>query len=63
MRRCQDWKNALRIAENHDAASRTEVRLAQARAAVDKKDYASAESIFIEVYSLKTLVLKPYKSS
>jgi hypothetical protein len=25
------------------------VRLAQARAAVDKKDYASAESIFIEV--------------
>lgn len=58
----QDWKNALRIAENYDGASRTEVRLAQARAAVDKKDLSSAEGIFIEVGKAEVAV-KMYKDA
>ena len=58
----QDWKSALRIAENYDRASQTEVRLAQARAAVDKKDYASAESIFAEVGKADVAV-KMYKDA
>lgn len=42
-----DWPNAMRVAEAHDPGSITEVFEAQARAAVEAKDYPAAEKFYV----------------
>jgi len=58
----QDWPNALRIAENHDPNSRSDVMVAKARSHIDKKDLKQAENIFIEVGKVE-LAVKMYKDA
>jgi intraflagellar transport protein 172 len=43
----QDWLNAMRVAEAFDPASITDIMEAQARIAIQNKDYARAETCFI----------------
>ena len=44
----QDWESAMRIAEQYDPASVSEVLTAQAKAAVERKQFTSAESLFLQ---------------
>lgn len=44
----QDWDAATRVAEQYDPASGSEVLVAQARAAIERKQFQSAESLFLK---------------
>eukprot|EP00955_Chlamydomonas_euryale_P116459 366417-Chlamydomonas_euryale.AAC.27 len=43
----QDWDAAMRIAEQYDPAAVSEVHVAQARAAAERKQFQSAESLYL----------------
>ena len=58
----QDWASALRIADNYDTASRAEIRAAQARALMDKRDWRAAEDVWIELRQFEKAV-KMYKDA
>jgi intraflagellar transport protein 172 len=55
-----DWANATRVAEAYDPSSVVEVLDAQARVAIQNKDYARAEQIFIMAHKPEEAV-KMYK--
>ncbi|KAJ9515621.1 hypothetical protein QJQ45_021684, partial [Haematococcus lacustris] len=44
----QDWDSAMRIAEQYDPASISDIMVAQAKAAVDRKQYQVAEALFLK---------------
>ena len=58
----QDWTNALRIADNHEQSARGEVLLAQARAAVEKREFRAAEQHFVDA-GKSELAIKMYKDA
>eukprot|EP00744_Colponema_vietnamica_P002535 GILI01003961.1.p1 GENE.GILI01003961.1~~GILI01003961.1.p1 ORF type:complete len:1242 (-),score=439.08 GILI01003961.1:257-3580(-) len=43
----QDWVSAMRVAENYEPAAVSEVLVAQARVAVERKDFSKAEQLYI----------------
>lgn len=43
----QDWASAMRVAETCDPSSLADVLVAQARAAVERKDWPRAEALFV----------------
>lgn len=44
----QDWDAAMRIAEQYDPAAVSEVHVAHARAAAERKQFQSAESLYLQ---------------
>lgn len=55
----QDWKSAMRVAESFDPSSISDVLVAQARVAVEAKDFERAEKLFIDAHK-PDLALRTY---
>jgi intraflagellar transport protein 172 len=57
-----DWVNAIRIAETYDPSTVPDVLVGQARQALESKDYARAESLFINAKKPE-LAIKAYSDA
>jgi intraflagellar transport protein 172 len=58
----QDWANAMRVAEQCDPASVSDVFVAQARVLVERKEFQRAEGLFISA-SKPELALQAYQEA
>ena len=58
----QDWAQAGRVAEQYDPSAMPDVFVAQARVAVERKDFTRAETLFISAKKPE-LALKSYKEA
>jgi hypothetical protein len=56
----QDWKNAQRVAEEHDPDSVTEVLLGQAKDVFNSKNYSHFESLMLRAQR-PDLIIKQYQ--
>lgn len=56
----QDWNNAIRVAENYDPASVSDVYIAHARVQADKSNYKAAEELYLAA-SRPELALNMYQ--
>mmetsp|Transcript_15284 Transcript_15284/g.25210 ORF Transcript_15284/g.25210 Transcript_15284/m.25210 type:complete len:1767 (+) Transcript_15284:218-5518(+) len=56
----QDWPSAMRVAELNDPPSVADVLVAQARVAIERKEYQRAEALFIKARKYD-LAIKMYK--
>jgi len=57
-----DWINAMRVADTYDPASITDILVAQARVAFERKDYEHAEQFLLRA-SKPELLVKIYKEA
>lgn len=58
----QDWPNAMRVAEQFDPSSISDVLVAQAVAAVEAKNLSRAETLFLQAKKPE-LILKAYEDA
>uniref|UniRef100_A0A915PPW5 Intraflagellar transport protein 172 n=1 Tax=Setaria digitata TaxID=48799 RepID=A0A915PPW5_9BILA len=58
----QDWKNAERIAKEHNPEALSDVYMRQARTAIDQKDFTCAESCLLRA-NRPEVILRYYKES
>ncbi|GAX77698.1 hypothetical protein CEUSTIGMA_g5141.t1 [Chlamydomonas eustigma] len=56
----QDWDAAMRVGEQYDPSSVSDVLIAQARVAIERKQFTSAESLFLRA-KRPELVLKMFR--
>jgi len=58
----QDWVSAMRVAENADPSSVSDVLVAQAKAAVERKDWVRAEALYVRAKKPE-LAVKAFKEA
>lgn len=58
----QDWESAMRVAEQFDPTSITDILVAQARSLIDRKQYSVAESVYLKA-KRPDLALKMYRDA
>jgi len=58
----QEWTSAMRVAETCDPSSVSDVLVAQARAAIERKDYTRAEALYVRAKKPE-LAVKSFKDA
>eukprot|EP00854_Cymbomonas_tetramitiformis_P006568 gene6568-7868_t len=58
----QDWASAMRVAEQYDPASVSDVQMAQARLFIERKEHQKAEQMFVKA-KRPELAIKMYKDA